>query len=465
MASYTVLRMAKLKTWGEVGGAGAHNLRQRDTPNADPSRGNRVLVGAPDASLADEVRAKIGDQTIRKNAVLAVEFVLSASPEYFRPDAPEQGGTWDEDRLERWTEASMGWLQGKYGDRLVSAVLHLDEQTPHIQAVLVPLDDKGKLNARALFGGTRHRLSELQTDYAKSVEPLGIQRGIEGSRAKHTDLAKYYAMANTPFEPLPEVRTKAPALRPEPEKPGLLAGSETKQAYQADHEKWVREKAHADKQRAQRQTELKALYGAAVPLANRYQAQAREAAVLRKQVAELKQANGQLVRRVAELEHDVALADFELERAMEVVGLFKQTEIDNAREREDARQRRLRADRARADLEAEQQRRADRLAKRDRNASGAAATFDTHARQALERAGGDWRRVDWKAVDALVATVAIRDHGQSPESVAEAVLARSPGRADPATHAEVREGVARHAPALQAQHREARRARARGPEL
>lgn len=194
-APMTVLRIEKLKSWGSVGGAGEHNMRTRPTPNADPARShlNRYLVGSPDDDLPAVVRAKIGTQTIRKNAVLAVEAVLSASPEYFRPTAPEAGGTWDEKRLEAWVEASEAWLQKKYGDRLVSVLLHLDETTPHIQAVFVPLDDHGKLNCRALLGGSRQTLRDLQSDYAKDVAHLGIERGVPGSKAQHTTIRDYYA--------------------------------------------------------------------------------------------------------------------------------------------------------------------------------------------------------------------------------------------------------------------------------
>lgn len=167
MSAYTVLRIAKLKSWGAIGGAFEHNTRTRETPNADPERlsNNRFVVGALGLDLAHAVRERIGDQTIRKNAVLAVEGILSASPEYFRPGKAQEYGSYDPERLEDWVEASKTWLTQKYGDRVVSAVLHLDEATPHIQFVLVPLDDSGKLNCRALFGGTRHTLSELQTDY------------------------------------------------------------------------------------------------------------------------------------------------------------------------------------------------------------------------------------------------------------------------------------------------------------
>jgi hypothetical protein len=64
---------------------------------------------------------------------------------------------------------------------------------------MVPLDEKGKLNCRALFGGSRYRLSELQDDFALAMKPLGLERGIKGSRAKHTEVRKYYAAINRPM--------------------------------------------------------------------------------------------------------------------------------------------------------------------------------------------------------------------------------------------------------------------------
>jgi 5S rRNA maturation endonuclease (ribonuclease M5) len=61
---------------------------------------------------------------------------------------------------------------------------------------MVPLDEKGKLNCRAILGGSRYRLSELQDDFAAAMAPLGLERGIKGSRAKHTEIRKYYAAIN-----------------------------------------------------------------------------------------------------------------------------------------------------------------------------------------------------------------------------------------------------------------------------
>ncbi len=47
---YAVLRIAKLKTMGEIGALGKHNERRRDTPNADAGRiqENVRLVGSGD---------------------------------------------------------------------------------------------------------------------------------------------------------------------------------------------------------------------------------------------------------------------------------------------------------------------------------------------------------------------------------------------------------------------------------
>ncbi|MGM5152021.1 MobV family relaxase, partial [Salmonella enterica] len=294
----TVLRVEKLKSWGDVGGAGSHNLRHRDTPNADPSRThlNRHLVGQPTDQLAEVVREKIGDQTIRKNAVLAFEVVMSASPEYFRPDDPGAAGTWNEQRLARWEAASMDWLRKQYGDRIASAVLHLDEQTPHIQAVVVPLDERGKLNCRAMLGGSRQTLRDLQTSYSNGVEHLGIARGIEGSKAKHKTVSEYYREAASAFEPLPEVKTRNPGQAPaEPEKLGFFAGPEKKGQWERDRAEWERQQAAWEAQRKQHMAEVKAQRDAAVETARRHQAQAAKAAALAKEVQILKTENSRLL--------------------------------------------------------------------------------------------------------------------------------------------------------------------------
>ncbi len=198
--AYGICRIQKLKA-GSVGRSAKHTSRRYDTPNADPEKQHIRIIGQLDSpnipDLETLVRQHIGEQTIRKNAVLAVEFLLTASPEYFRPDDPARAGYYQQQRLEAFQQSACQWLVNRYGERIIRAELHLDESTPHIHAYMVPLDEKGKLNCRALLGGSRYRLSELQDDFAQAMATLGLERGIKGSKAKHTEISKYYAAVNS----------------------------------------------------------------------------------------------------------------------------------------------------------------------------------------------------------------------------------------------------------------------------
>ncbi len=123
--------------------------------------------------------------------MLCVELLLSVSPEYFRPLEPSRAGYWAVDKLERFQWVVQQWLSQTYGDRIIRAELHLDEATPHIHAYLVPLDERGTLNCKGLFG-SREQLRQFQDSYAQALEELGVERGIRGSRATHTAIQAYY---------------------------------------------------------------------------------------------------------------------------------------------------------------------------------------------------------------------------------------------------------------------------------
>ncbi|MBD2364242.1 plasmid recombination protein [Anabaena minutissima FACHB-250] len=195
-----VCRIQKIKSWGLLGGNEAHTARARNTPNANPAVTNVTLYGSYDnANLVTLVKDKIGLQTIRSNAVLAVEMLLSASADYFHPEGLFEAETYDKQRLDDFAQATVTWLCSAWGDRLLKAELHLDEITPHVHAYIVPLDEQGKLNCRALFG-TREKLSQLQDSFADAVAHLGISRGIKSSAATYTSVKKYYAAVSRDSE-------------------------------------------------------------------------------------------------------------------------------------------------------------------------------------------------------------------------------------------------------------------------
>ena len=205
---YAIARIAKLKQ-ASIGGSGMHVSRERSTPNANRAKlvDNQTLIHHADRHLplGEVVRQKIHSveqqRKIRTDAVYAVEILLTASPEYFRPDDPSKYGDYQADKLADWTEASVKWLKTEYGDRIVRAELHLDEATPHIHAYLVPTDENGQLNCKKIFGG-RAKMFAFQDNYAAAMKPLGLERGIRDSQAEHTTVKDYYTVVNAATQEL-----------------------------------------------------------------------------------------------------------------------------------------------------------------------------------------------------------------------------------------------------------------------
>lgn len=462
---YAILRTQKLKSGQAVRRSLTHAFREQETPNADPERTpENSHIGAENVQEAlERFNARLPDK-VRKNAVLAIEYLITASPEDLHGKTRQQQDAYFDDALH--------FLRQKHGaQNVVYAGVHRDETTPHMYAYVVPIDERGKLNCRAFLGGAK-ALSELQTQFAQEVgQQHGLQRGIEGSKARHTTVQRYYERANAAFEPLPEVKTIPPKLRPEPEKPGLFAGSDAKQTYRHDHDAWTREKAAADKLAEQRRLEVKAQRDAAVATARRHEAQAAEAAALRSQVAELKASNSHYVKQSNDFKEKTR-------RLLVVANMFTPEELKMAQERhrlqeaEKAKQaeitRQKAAEAARqAGIQQEFGKRVQGVQKLLQR-GGAEHTFGVRAASALREAGGDASRVDWEAVERKTVIESIGRHGQTAESVTKAILAHSPLRADPASHQEIQEAVTRAAPRLEAQYqqdREQRQERNSGPRM
>ena len=66
-------------------------------------------------------------------------------------------------------------------------------------AYVVPRDpESGRLNAKRWLGGAR-ALRDMQTEFVQDVgQQHGLERGIEGSKAKHTTIKQHYAAISKP---------------------------------------------------------------------------------------------------------------------------------------------------------------------------------------------------------------------------------------------------------------------------
>jgi hypothetical protein len=275
---YAIMRTEKHHTMGEIAALGKHNERTRDTPNADPERlGENVrLVGSGD--WVADAQARLAEATnphFRPDAIRGVEVFMGVSPE-FKNTATE--ADW-----RAWVERSMGWLTDTFRDprNVVAAVWHRDELTPHIQALVVPLrEDNGRLSYEHYLGGSKYRLSELQTAYAEAVRDLGLERGVQGSQATHQDVQRWYAKVTEPT-PAPEIVKRDIEI----ERPSRLT---------LDPERWAME------QREKVVERIAPALDAALVKAQHYEEQAAQAeanvAVLQQRVREVERERDTLQR-------------------------------------------------------------------------------------------------------------------------------------------------------------------------
>jgi len=212
--AFAIYRFAKLKEWGLVAAMGKHNERERDTPNADPQRRymNERIAGSGDWEA--DVRRVMGDAKVYKNSVLTYDLLLSASPEWFEEASPDQ--------IREWQRRSMDWIRGTFGEeRIAAAIVHRDEKTLHIQAAVVPVVEdpkRGRHLAASRWTDGKGKCTGLQTRYALAVADLGIERGLEGSKAKHQSQHRWYAQDQRRAERAQEIERNPRAIQQELER-------------------------------------------------------------------------------------------------------------------------------------------------------------------------------------------------------------------------------------------------------
>lgn len=209
---YVVFHMQKIH--GTDSGTSAHIERKVKPSNADEERThlNRRLVDYPDGvhtrTQAIQHRLETAGLTrkVGKNQVRAIRIMLSGSPDDMQRIVHEG-------RLDEWCTDNMKYLAATFGkENIVSADLHLDETSPHIHATLVPIvTTERKRKKQEEHTAKRYRtksasrprlcadevmsrvkLKEYQDTYAQAMSKYGLQRGIEGSEARHVTTQEFY---------------------------------------------------------------------------------------------------------------------------------------------------------------------------------------------------------------------------------------------------------------------------------
>lgn len=192
MANYAIMRFEKLKSINTANGRLKHNRRELNIDSLEHPGGKRYALYMGDdmqhakgKSFTEVFKERTAGQRIRKNAVVAVEVLLSFSQGAVPPE-----------QLKDWARESLKWCADKFGGEknLVDAQLHLDESNPHIHVVLIPQDGRGKLSCSTFIDGPAS-CRELQTSYADYMQEFGLQRGVSKqiTKRKHQDHKSWMA--------------------------------------------------------------------------------------------------------------------------------------------------------------------------------------------------------------------------------------------------------------------------------
>ena len=134
--------------------------------------------------INDKIEALDLPTKVRKDAVLMCSFVVGSDRKFFGELSPSE-------QQQFFAECTRFFAE-HYGEgNIISAIVHVDETTPHLHLNLIPIAD-GRLCAKKLFD--RKALTALQTDLHREVgAKWNLQRGKEGSQAKHLDTAEFKA--------------------------------------------------------------------------------------------------------------------------------------------------------------------------------------------------------------------------------------------------------------------------------
>lgn len=219
---YTIAEFGKVKTAQKFASMSNHNFRIHlsvaDKKRIDTTRShlNQVLFNPLNISTTEtsDTNQKIteyfkaNEVKIQKDSVLAVDLILTTSPEFW--------GDWQvngkitpagQKKLDDWIPVQMDFVKKKFGESAVKlAILHLDEKTPHIHIILTPEETK-TLKYKNQYGSQEKVSTTLNakrwnpnfwkkflTQYATANKKFGLKRPIEDSTAKKIPIKEFEKM-------------------------------------------------------------------------------------------------------------------------------------------------------------------------------------------------------------------------------------------------------------------------------
>lgn len=182
--SYAILRFEKRKS-GAVGGLDRHHERKKEkymsNPDIDKSRSyQNYHIVESQRHYKDEIKSRIEDAgcKVRKDSVLFIDTLITASPEFFERHSEKE--------QRKYFERAADFIKTEVGEaNIISAVVHVDERTPHMHLCFTPITADNRLCAKEIIGN-RDNLIKWQDKFHEhmSVAFPELERGEPAAETK-----------------------------------------------------------------------------------------------------------------------------------------------------------------------------------------------------------------------------------------------------------------------------------------
>ena len=220
--SYAIFRCQSINKLEDLSHIGSHNKREKESYKSNPdirkedSKKNIQLVKCDKKyrekfyEITKEYKKEHEEKmkTIRQDrykdfdqmvddskSCVADEMIFTSGPEFFRDMSKEE--------ILKWANGCMDFVYKDLGytkEQVIQSVLHLDEKTPHIHCVVVPLVKKfdKRVNkerysiSKREYIKDQNYLSILQDKYCFRLNNLGfkLERGEKGTKIKNLSLGQ-----------------------------------------------------------------------------------------------------------------------------------------------------------------------------------------------------------------------------------------------------------------------------------
>ena len=185
--AYAILRFAKHKG-GASKALSAHHERTKEiyasNPDIDPERTKQNFhLATPRWSYEQEIRHRISMAgcRVRRDSVKFVDTLVTVSPGFAKAHESE---------MPEYFKRAFNFLKERVGEEnIISAVVHMDEKTPHMHLCFVPLTKDKRLSAKEILGNKKNMIRWQDDFYACMAERWPeLERGVPAVETKRRHL-------------------------------------------------------------------------------------------------------------------------------------------------------------------------------------------------------------------------------------------------------------------------------------